>query len=389
LIDLGFLQASATDLARLVALPVFGWAAVRDVRTRRVPNRTWVPLTALALVVLAVDARAAAATGGPTWELFVLQVGISVGFLVPFAYLFWWFGGFGGADAKAFMVIAVLLPTYPSYLLGPTFVDAGVPGLLPAVESEVGVFSLTVVTDAVLMGAAYPLAVTARNALRGRVTPVMFVGRPVAVDRLPTVHGRLLETPDGFTRAGLDLDALRMYLRWRGADFEALRERPGRLRDPATLPEEPNPPTDGAVATDGGHPEDAADPKRRGDGGADETAGDATTTDGAASGDGTAGGDGPTEADESSGAVDETADDAGTDYDDPWGAEAFLEDVGSAYGTTPESLRAGLSVLADGERERVWVSPGLPFIVPLFLGLVVAFTYGDLLATALRAVGLV
>lgn len=43
---------SIPDLLRLVAVPVFGWAAYRDVKTRRVPNRTWTPLAALAVLLL-------------------------------------------------------------------------------------------------------------------------------------------------------------------------------------------------------------------------------------------------------------------------------------------------------------------------------------------------
>ena len=30
----------------------------------------------------------------------------------------------------------------------------------------------------------------------------------------------------------------------------------------------------------------------------------------------------------------------------------------------------------------VWISPGLPFIVPMFLGLVVSLVYGDALVAA-------
>jgi preflagellin peptidase FlaK len=37
----------------------------------------------------------------------------------------------------------------------------------------------------------------------------------------------------------------------------------------------------------------------------------------------------------------------------------------------------------------VWVSPGLPFVVPMFVGLLLALTYGDLLFGLLGAVGLV
>jgi len=76
------------------------------------------------------------------------------------------------------------------------------------------------------------------------------------------------------------------------------------------------------------------------------------------------------------------------DYDDPWAADRFLDEIeGSAYGTTPEGLREGLRVVTT--RETVWLSPGVPFIVPVFLGLVIALTYGDLLFGLLRAIGAV
>jgi preflagellin peptidase FlaK len=75
------------------------------------------------------------------------------------------------------------------------------------------------------------------------------------------------------------------------------------------------------------------------------------------------------------------------DPDDEWGAAAFLASLeGSAYGTTPEALRDGLAVVAD--REAVWVTPGLPFVVPMFLGLVVTLLVGDLLYVLLSALGL-
>ncbi|ELY54898.1 A24 family peptidase C-terminal domain-containing protein, partial [Natronolimnohabitans innermongolicus] len=78
-------------------------------------------------------------------------------------------------------------------------------------------------------------------------------------------------------------------------------------------------------------------------------------------------------------ATDDSSRDAdGREYDDPWGADAFLEDIdGTAYGTRAGELREGLDVLAS--KETVWISPGTPFLVPVFLGLLVALLYGDLL----------
>jgi preflagellin peptidase FlaK len=349
-------QAAIPDLLRLVAVPVLGWAAVRDVRTRRVPNGVWWPLAVLGLGLVVWEAYQLW-TGPFGAELYLLRVAISIGVVVPLSYAFWFLGGFGGADAKAFMVLALLFPTYPTYeLLGRAW---------PLVVTDLGVFSLSVLTNTVLVGLAFPLALGIRNLLSGNVSWVMFLGHRVPVAELPRRHGTLLETPSGITTGGLDLDALRMYLRWRGLDLETVRANPG-LVDPETLPAKPNDPTDGAVAPDGGVPGGAASADGPGASEAD------TPGSGAGAGD-----------------LDEWE---WIDVDAPdvdrWGAEAFLEDIdSSAYGTTPGALRDGLDVLVRAET--VWVSPGVPFIVPTFVGLLVALSAGDILFLALRGVGLV
>jgi preflagellin peptidase FlaK len=198
----------------------------------------------------------------------------------------------------------------------------------------------------------------------------MLIGRPVSIEALSTAHGSLLETPEGYTRRGLDLDALRMYLRWRGTTLPALRADPDGHRDPTSLPPRGvrNDPGDGAVGdgppvADGGSQRLESDP-------ADEAAEPAPVAVGPEVIDGVDGVDGAA-------------------VDDPWGAESFLDDVeGTAYGTTPSKLRDGLEVVADTDRETVWYTPGIPFVVPMFVGLVVALTYGDVLFVLLQVLGL-
>jgi preflagellin peptidase FlaK len=358
--------ASVPDILRLVAIPVLGWAALSDVRTRRVPNRLWPPLAALGVVLLVWDLLAHLPPATLADRLFLVQVGISVVFVVPFSYLFWRMGGFGGADAKALMTLALLLPTYPVYFLPTT--------ALPLVEAPLGVFSFTVLTNTVVVAVAYPVVLGVRNLLTGDHGRLMFFGRRVDVTDLPGVHGRLFETPDGYTRNGLDIDAIRMYLRWRGSSLDALRADPASHRDPSTV-DETFDPTDGRVdpagdvATDGGVTRDprpgnghAGDHDHDRDQSADGRHGfefDSTLTD-------------EPFADES--------------FDDPWAAEAFLDSIhGTAYGTTPGTLRAGLELVAT--RDRVWISPGIPFLVPMFVGLALAFVYGDVLFGLLAALG--
>ncbi|MGB9956946.1 prepilin peptidase [Haloferax prahovense] len=339
------------DLLRLVVLPVLAWTAVRDVRTRRVPNVVWYPLAALGVVLLAWELVGHLPPETVLDRLYLIRVAVSICFVVPLSYLFWRLGGFGGADAKALMVFAVLLPTFPSYAIAGTE--------FPLAATRLGVFSMTILTNTVIVGLAYPLFLAARNLADGEFEfPISFVGRRVSVASLSTAHGRLFESPEGITRNGLDLDALRMYLRWRGLTLADLRSDPDALRDPDSIGETFDP-TDGAVhraATDGGVSTDLGD---------DET----VDAGGDASGD-------PAEAD------------ADASFDDPWGAAQFLDSIeGTAYGTSPEKLRGGLELVTT--RESVWISPGIPFLVPMFVGLVVAFVYGDILFGVLGALGIV
>ena len=377
--------ASGPDALRLLAIPFFAYVAVLDIRTRRVPNRTWIPLAALAVLLLVWDIlRVMTGDTDPVMrQNFYIQTLVSIGFVIPLTYLFWFVGGFGGADAKAFFVIAVLFPAFPVYRLGEWLVNGGVvasaldllpgatyAGTLPLVEPGIGVFSITVLSNTVVMGALYPVALAARNATVGYLSPGMFVAKPVAWNRATEEYGTLLQMPERSLRErlslsglrvslsfrGVDLDALRMYLRWRGLSLSALRENPDRFRNPASLPPDPNHPGDGAIPTD-----DRDD---------NETATDETTA--------TAFGDAEPWAPETH---------LVADGDDPWGAAAFLDHIeGSAYGTSAETLREGLDSLAD--EDVVWISPGIPFLVPLFVGLVLAFVYGDLLFAMFQALGI-
>ena len=320
--------ASGPDLLRLVILPVFAWAAWRDINTRRLPNRLWPPLVVLGIGLLAWEALQLAPFGSFEGRLFLIQAGVSLLFIAPLGYAFWWLGGFGGADAKALITLAIFLPTFPTYTVGSL--------QLPLVNTPISVFSLTVLTNTVIIAAVAPILLAVGNLVRGHIEPgAMLFARQVRVDSIPDRHGKLFETSDGITRSGLDLDALRMYLRWRGTTLAALQADPEAHRHPDTVGETHDP-------TDGG-----THVGPRTDGGVEQSAPEIDTDD---------------------------------EIDDPWAAERFFEAIGgTAYGSTPEKLRAALELLAHTDRETLWVSPGLPFVVPMFIGLLIAFSYGDLL----------
>jgi preflagellin peptidase FlaK len=330
--------ATLPDALRLFVVPVFAWAALRDVRTRRLPNRLWPPLYAFGVLLLVWEGVTLWPFAGFDGRLFLVQAAISLLFVAPLGYAFWYLGAFGGADAKALIALAILFPTFPEYTVAGT--------TLPLVETQIGVFSLTILTNTVLLGLAYPIGLAAANLVRGERSASMFLARPVATDSLPDRHGRLFEDDAGPTRHGVDLDALRMYLRWRGITLADLRTDPDRFRDPDSVGETFDP-TDGGThvgpRTDGGT---------------------VTRIDG------------------------ESTDGEATTGDDPWAAERFLSSIDhGAYGTDAETLRGGLAVVARADR--VMVSPGMPFVVPMAVGLVVSLGYGDALFALLGAVGLV
>lgn len=109
--------ALLADGVRLAAVPILGLAALQDVRTRRVDNRRWVQVGALAVVALLVDVVDGALGGGLPHNLLV-GLGLATGLWVV-SYATWRFvAGFGGADAKGLMAVALLFPTTPRYVVG-------------------------------------------------------------------------------------------------------------------------------------------------------------------------------------------------------------------------------------------------------------------------------
>jgi Type IV leader peptidase family. len=157
LTDFGVFLATPTDAIRLVALPIFAWIAWKDIKTRRVSNQVWLPLIILGTVLLSWDAWQA--WGTLDWTFFVAPVAVSLFVVIPGAYLMWFVGGFGGADAKAIMTLAILFPTYPAYFIGS---DA-----YPVIESTIGSFSFTILANAVVVALLAPLGLLTLNIIRG------------------------------------------------------------------------------------------------------------------------------------------------------------------------------------------------------------------------------
>lgn len=192
----------ATDLVRLaLGVGVLAFASWTDWNWRRAPNVLWRVVTVAGLVLLAVDLAAEPSRLARQWPYLVAA---------PLVAGFFWTAWrlrliAGGADAKALMSFAVLLP-FPLDL-----------GALPVVPS---VFpgSVAVLADSMLAFLLVPLGFAAWNVAHGSFRfPHLLLGRSVPVADVGVGHDWPMErVEDGRVRTT-------WFAHRRADDPEALR----------------------------------------------------------------------------------------------------------------------------------------------------------------------
>ena len=130
-------------------LPFLLYSSYSDLKTRRVSNRVW----KLMLLSLLGFILYEAVQGGTSY---VIRLLFSFFFIFSLTYLLFRLKIFGGADAKALIVLSILIPVYPALELGgQNFPLLGV--------SPHGLFSLTVLENALLLTAIVPLGIFCYN----------------------------------------------------------------------------------------------------------------------------------------------------------------------------------------------------------------------------------
>jgi preflagellin peptidase FlaK len=135
----------------LVSLIFLAYASWSDFRKREVSNKVWVIFAPLALVLTSL-------------QFFVFSPQLLHAFALSFvttsvlSVTLFYAGAFGGADAKALMCLSLALPSYPTYLLQPSF------SLLSPF------FPISVFTNAVLLAALSVFYILLRNYLWKRRT---------------------------------------------------------------------------------------------------------------------------------------------------------------------------------------------------------------------------
>jgi preflagellin peptidase FlaK len=107
------LEATLEALRVLLSLTFLIYASWSDYKTREVSNNVWTILAPPAFALTFAELYLYEPSGA------LLSYGISFGFTAAFAIILFYTGGFGGADAKALMCLALALPFYPENLLSP------------------------------------------------------------------------------------------------------------------------------------------------------------------------------------------------------------------------------------------------------------------------------
>ena len=102
------------DCARIIlCLSFLIYASWSDYKIREVSNKVWIILGPSALALTSFQFLVYSAQPNQLLTFYVLSFAVTSGLAIIIFYV----GGFGGADAKALMCIALALPVYPNHLL--------------------------------------------------------------------------------------------------------------------------------------------------------------------------------------------------------------------------------------------------------------------------------
>ena len=159
------MDEAAAGIRFLLGFAMLAGAVPADLRSRRVPNSWWLPFVAMAAVLALGDVL----DPGRDWTALAVRYGAAAA-VAGLMYLFWRLRLFGGADAKALMVLAFLAP-WPSP--SPTSIQ-------PALDA---------VANGSLLMLGLPALTATFNLARGHAAlPAMLLGWPVAIERARAAH---------------------------------------------------------------------------------------------------------------------------------------------------------------------------------------------------------
>ncbi|AKB53412.1 MULTISPECIES: A24 family peptidase C-terminal domain-containing protein [Methanosarcina] len=190
------------------SVPFLLYSCYSDLNSRRVSNKVWKYMLASGSGFVFYEIL----TDGLSYLMPLLLSGVLVFTAV---YLLFQFGAFGGGDAKGLIVLSILFPSYPVFSFSEKIYPLlGVP--------QIGLFTFTVLGNALLMTILVPLGMFGYNLLHFSPEMIknplyMFIGYRTEISSLKyKKHLGLLEKFEldesgslkkTFSRTGLNFDA--------------------------------------------------------------------------------------------------------------------------------------------------------------------------------------
>lgn len=187
----------------LFCIPFLLYSCYSDIKTRRVSNNVWLVMLVGGFFFVLYDIS----TSGISYLFRLL---LSAGLIFAFVYLLFQIGTFGGADAKALILLSIILPAYPTFqVYGYTF---------PLNMSLIGLFAFGIFGNAVLLTIVVPVGLAMYNLIKMGLhidNPLyIFIGYKTKISQLANKHIRLIqdfeekngEVKVSYKRGGTEID---------------------------------------------------------------------------------------------------------------------------------------------------------------------------------------
>jgi preflagellin peptidase FlaK len=142
------LQAILDWIRITITLAFLLYASWSDHKTREVSNTVWIFFAPVALILTLVEIYISDSSG-------LVAYAVSFGLTAALAIVLFYAGGFGGADSKALMCLALALPFYPSSTLTPIFGETS-----PQMQLF---FPITVFSNSVILAGGMVIIILLRN----------------------------------------------------------------------------------------------------------------------------------------------------------------------------------------------------------------------------------
>ncbi|MFA4936561.1 MAG: A24 family peptidase C-terminal domain-containing protein [Candidatus Methanoperedens sp.] len=171
------------DILKIIfCTPFLLYSCYSDIKTRRVSNKVWLVMLAGGAFFVLYDIS----TYGISY---ILRLLISAGFIFVFVYFLFQFGIFGGADAKSFIVLSIILPAYPKLeAFSYTF---------PLNKPIIDLFAFGIFGNAVVLTIVVPVGLAVYNVMKMGIhidNPLyIFIGYKTKISELANKHIKLIQ----------------------------------------------------------------------------------------------------------------------------------------------------------------------------------------------------